>query len=164
MVRSKRKRLIGLVAAVFLASSAMLAATATSAPAAAGCDTPGPLRVTPTQGDKPLQTWRCFVYRPDVLINDAGDPVGSLKRGTSWFACQVRSPRHNEPVHYTTRDGRPAVAESNYWLFTLSDSTPRKWGWFPANKIAGGNNHEPIRNVKFCEAIDSIPGPLPLPR
>jgi hypothetical protein len=122
------------------------------------CSQPGPMRVAPGQGDgDPVPTKRCFVYRGGDVIDEVGDKVGTLNRGVSWFVCQAKTTRLNPEV--LQRNG--STAYNQHWLLTLSDSKPREWGWFPATHISVGGNFNPVPHVPFCDATESIPGPLP---
>jgi hypothetical protein len=97
-----------------------------------------------------------FAYRTGDVINDLGRRVGELKRGLSWFVCQTRSDRQNPPVGF----GPGKTALNDHWLFTVSDSLPRRWGWFPATMISGGDNFEPIPGLDICDPRKFGGGPL----
>lgn len=41
---------------------------------------------------------------------------------------------------------------THWWLWTQGDVAyaDNGWGWFPATKVSGGNNWEPIPGLQNC--------------
>ncbi|MFE9439679.1 hypothetical protein ACFYO2_11800 [Streptomyces sp. NPDC006602] len=71
-------------------------------------------------------------------------PIGHLYAGDNWFVCQSKVPDFpNPPV---------GDARNDWWLYTQGDtgSSHNAWGYFPANKVSGGNNYEPIPGLPVC--------------
>ncbi|GAB2987772.1 hypothetical protein GCM10023080_061720 [Streptomyces pseudoechinosporeus] len=70
--------------------------------------------------------------------------TGYLYAGDNWFTCQQQfTDRPNPPV---------GDARNNWWLWTQGDEgySNNGWGWFPATKVSGGGNYEPIPGLPNC--------------
>ncbi|MFJ8536273.1 hypothetical protein [Streptomyces sp. NPDC093591] len=70
--------------------------------------------------------------------------IGYLYAGDNWFVCQTKDPSFpNPPV---------GNARNDWWLYTQGDtgSEHKAWGWFPATKVSGGNNYEPVPGLPVC--------------
>lgn len=55
-------------------------------------------------------------------------------------------------------------ARNNWWLYTQADTSTNfrhGWGWFPATKVSGGGNYEPIPGLRWCGEIPVFPSPTP---
>ncbi|MEU6255926.1 hypothetical protein [Streptomyces sp. NPDC047043] len=71
-------------------------------------------------------------------------PIGYLNAGDNWFVCQTKVPDFpNPPV---------GDARNDWWLYTQGDtgSEHNAWGYFPANKVSGGNDYDPIPGLPAC--------------
>src|SRR4051794_12821284 len=143
----KRAVLAGVLAAI------ALAAIPTHANAASGCFARGPDRSRTFGNGIPVtesyHTWKCFAYTAGDV--EEGDVQGLLRAGTSWFVCQRKWPGFENP--------QVGAARNDWWLYTLADvSSGREtngWGWFPATKISGGGNFQPIPgNLPDCNTVD----------
>jgi hypothetical protein len=100
-------------------------------------------------------TMWCYAYRAGSVYNHQNTkpdgtgevvwaPVGYLYASRSWFMCQL-------PFD----DENPAVgsARNNWWLLTISDDAyddRSGYGWFPATRVSGGGNYEPIPRLPDC--------------
>jgi hypothetical protein len=91
----------------------------------------------------------CNAYLPGSIM-DSGTPIGYLNAGTSWFACQ-------DSFFANPYAGGPT---NTYWLYTQAD-TPAVWGWFPANRISGGLDNQPIPGLRDCDQIAIFTGGSP---
>jgi len=91
----------------------------------------------------------CNAYLPGSIM-DLGTPIGYLNAGTSWFVCQ-------DSFYANPYAGGPT---NTYWLYTEADS-PAVWGWFPANRISGGSNNQPIPGLRDCDEIPVFTGGAP---
>lgn len=140
------KKSVGTSLAVTLMAAGALVA-ASPAHAAAGCSGAGP-RVTDYAGT----TWNttyCYNYQSGDIgrgSNTAYLKTGYLYAGTNWFACQKRIPDWENPA--------VGNARNNWWLWTQGDEAVQYggWGWFPATKVSGGNNYEPVPGLPLCPA------------
>lgn len=142
-----RARTVGSAAAAVLVAAGLgLGASGTAAAApAAGCSGAGPT-VTDFRGTTYTTTY-CNAYEGGNLVR-AGYPVyvysGYLYAGQNWFACQVKMEGvENPPV---------GEARNDWWLWTQGDiaNADNGWGWFPATKVSGGGNYEPIPGLRTC--------------
>lgn len=121
-------------------------ATAQTVAAAAGCWGTGP-----TVTDYFGYTWAtryCHNYQAGNVVRANQSSVsvssGHLYAGDNWFACQRQiTAWENPPV---------GSARNNWWLWTQGDVgySDGGWGWFPANKVSGGGNYEPIPGLGTC--------------
>ncbi|MFJ2831787.1 hypothetical protein ACIPC1_30210 [Streptomyces sp. NPDC087263] len=132
-----KRTLASLGAAAVLAAGA-LALTPGSAAAADGCW--GNAGQKQAFG-KTYTARYCHNYQGDVVGVYETD-TGYLYSGDNWFVCQVQY-GENAPV---------GDAKNNWWLWTQGDDvySDGGWGWFPANKVSGGNNYEPIPGLATC--------------
>lgn len=114
--------------------------------AAAGCWGTGPT-VTNHLGTT-FATKYCHNYQAGDVVRPAQPSVttysGYLYAGDNWFVCQRQiTAWENPPV---------GSARNNWWLYTQGDVAyaDRGWGWFPATKVSGGGNYEPIPGLPTC--------------
>ncbi|GIH01965.1 hypothetical protein Rhe02_00320 [Rhizocola hellebori] len=85
-----------------------------------------------------------------------GVSSGYLNAGNSWFVCQEQWVGYENP--------HVGSARNNYWLYTQADTSTNSkhgWGWFPATKISGGGNYQPIPGLRNCGTIPIFPSPTP---
>ncbi|MGW0331736.1 hypothetical protein ACWD0J_07650 [Streptomyces sp. NPDC003011] len=115
------------------------------ASAAAGCWGTGPT-VTDYYGHT-FTTQYCHNYQAGNVVraNQSSPTINSgyLYAGDNWFACQAQLSWENPPV---------GNARNNWWLWTQGDVgySEGGWGWFPATKVSGGGNYEPIPALDYC--------------
>jgi hypothetical protein len=136
-----KRTLASLGAAAVLAAGA-IALTPASASAASGCWGNAGTKTDPD--GRTYTAHYCHNYQGgDVLWNSLGNKVGYLYAGDNWFACQQDQGVENPPV---------GNARNTWWLYTQGDtgSSHGAWGWFPANKVSGGGNYEPIPGLPTC--------------
>ncbi|MFF4348075.1 hypothetical protein [Streptomyces sp. NPDC001530] len=133
-----KRTLASLGAAAVLAAGA-IALTPASASAASGCWGDAGQKTTPWGATYAARY--CHNYLGDYVGYDTGD-TGYLYAGDNWFLCQIKDVE-NAPV---------GDAKNNWWLLTQGDVaySDGGWGWFPANKVSGGNNYEPIPGLPTC--------------
>jgi hypothetical protein len=135
------KRILASLGAVAVLATGAIALTPAGASAASGCwGNAG----TKTDPEGRTYTARyCHNYQSgDIMYN--GDKLGVLYAGDNWFACQKKwVGQENPPV---------GSARNDWWLYTQGDtgSTHHAWGWFPATKVSGGGNYEPIPGLPNC--------------
>jgi hypothetical protein len=141
----KRALLAGVLTAIALA-----AIPTAGAQAASGCYDRGPDRSRWVGNGIPFlesyHTWYCYAYRSDYLVEN-GNNQGYLYAGTSWFVCQKKWQGQENPA--------VGSARNDWWLWTLGDvQYVGGWGWFPATKISGGGNYQPIPgNLPTCNTV-----------
>lgn len=143
------RKLIGSLATLSAVAGALLATTG-PASAASGCSGSGGVHTEEPYGFRYGST-NCNVYSTGNVMAD-GAVSGVLHAGTNWFVCQEQ---------FTDRPN-PAVgaARNNWWLYTQADtgSAPlHGWGWFPATRVSGGGNFEPIPGLTNCANFPIIP-------
>jgi hypothetical protein len=146
------RRMAALAAVALFASLALtLSSGAGRAQAATGCSGAGP-----TAGPDPAgwdySTRYCYAYSAGYM-KDGGpfwwmDPSvnsGYLRVGTSWFVCQAQFSVDNPKV---------GTAQNNWWLYTEGDVaySNHGWGWFPATRVSGGANWQPVPGLTHCAA------------
>ncbi|WP_210594412.1 hypothetical protein [Streptomyces sp. GESEQ-35] len=63
--------------------------------------------------------------------------------GGATYTAQQFTDRENPPV---------GDARNNWWLWTQADDaySNNGWGWFPATKVSGGGNYQPIPGLQNC--------------
>ncbi|WP_151477110.1 hypothetical protein [Streptomyces albicerus] len=136
-----KRTLASLGAAAVLASGAIVLTPASASAAPNGCwGNAG----TKTDPDGRTYTARyCHNYQSGDIIWHR-NKIGDLYAGDNWFVCQSKDPGFpNPPV---------GDARNDWWLYTQGDtgSVHKAWGWFPATKVSGGNNWEPIPGLRTC--------------
>lgn len=142
-----------LTAALTIAGTAGIGLTGAAPAQAAGCSGSGGAH-TDNYGNTYGTTY-CTAYTGGNVMNN-GTVAGYLNSGRSWFVCQAQF----------TNKPNPAVgsARNNYWLYTQADtgSAPLYgWGWFPATKISGGGNYQPIPGLRQCDSLPVWTFPSP---
>ncbi|MFJ6084068.1 hypothetical protein ACIQI8_21955 [Streptomyces sp. NPDC092369] len=72
-----------------------------------------------------------------------GDAGQKSFNGKTYTARYCHNYGENAPV---------GDARNNWWLYTQGDDAYSEdgWGWFPANKVSGGNNYEPVPGLAIC--------------
>jgi hypothetical protein len=127
----------------------ILSTAAAPASAATGCSGTGPSKADPNSLALYPTTY-CFVYKSWYLSPFPAETgpgffyTADLYRGRSWFVCQQKG-NENLPV---------GNARNNFWLYTLGDkrrpASNTAWGWFPANRVSGGDNYQPVPGLPQC--------------
>lgn len=133
------KRILASLGAAAVLAAGAVVLTPVSASAASGCW--GDAGQKSFDG-KTYTARYCHNYLGDVVGFYSTDDTGYLYAGDNWFVCQKQA-GDNEPV---------GDALNNWWLYTQGDDVYSRdgWGWFPANKVSGGNNYEPIPGLAVC--------------
>ncbi|MFE0250271.1 hypothetical protein [Streptomyces sp. NPDC059010] len=85
---------------------------------------------------KTASTWWCTTT--DQTDSCDGIPAGILRRGTSYFYCQIWG-----------HDFRYGSYYNHYWARTDDDSGNKRV-WLPVVWISGGVNDGPIPGLPFC--------------
>jgi len=88
----------------------------------------------------------CHAYTGGTVFGSMTglEDVGYLDSGNSWFVCQYEGTA-NPPVN--------GGAVNHWWLWTKADRAHRGhdgWGWFPANRISGGEPNGRIPGLPNC--------------
>ncbi|MEW2397128.1 hypothetical protein [Streptomyces sp. NPDC046862] len=132
--------------APFQAPKATQATARSVTSAAAGCAGAGPT-VTNHLGITYSTTY-CHNYQAGYVVRADQPSVtnysGYLNAGDNWFVCQRQiTAWENPPV---------GSARNNWWLYTQGDDgyADAGWGWFPATKVSGGGNYQPIPGLRTC--------------
>ncbi|BCL28232.1 hypothetical protein ACFFS2_11280 [Streptomyces aurantiacus] len=136
-----KRILASLGAAAVLAAGAIVTAPASASAAPNGCWGDAGTKTDP-EGRTDTARY-CHNYQSGDIIWYATD-IGDLYAGDNWFICQQQDAGYpNPPV---------GDARNDWWLFTQGDtgSTHGGWGWFPATKISGGSNWEPVPGLPIC--------------
>ncbi|MFJ9097803.1 hypothetical protein ACIRJM_04745 [Streptomyces sp. NPDC102405] len=133
------KRILASLGAAAVLAAGAVAVTPASASAASGCWGNAGQKTGP--GGQTYSARYCHNYQGNT-VGQGTRVTGYLYAGDNWFVCQLKA-GENEPV---------GSARNNWWLFTQGDEAydDGGWGWFPANKVSGGNNYEPIPGLPLC--------------
>jgi hypothetical protein len=135
--------MLGCSAAPEGASDEAAAGTTEEAVRYNGCWGKGPTVYSiegPSSGVGYEPTKYCHAYTGGTVYGNLQGQydVGYLNAGNSWFVCQAEG------------SPNPSVAsgaENHWWLWTLGDQAHGEhdgWGWFPANRISGGDPDQRI--------------------
>ncbi|MBG0853046.1 hypothetical protein I2W78_14600 [Streptomyces spinoverrucosus] len=135
------KRILASLGATAVLAAGAVALTPASASAAAGCWGNAGQKQGP--GGATYTARYCHNYQgSEVGIGDTA--TGYLYAGDNWFVCQQQfTDVENPPV---------GDARNNWWLWTQGDDaySNNGWGWFPATKVSGGGNYQPIPGLQNC--------------
>ncbi|MFF9219954.1 hypothetical protein [Streptomyces viridosporus] len=134
-----KRTLASLGAAALLAAGAV-ALTPASASAADGCWG----NAGPKKGPNGATYTARYCHNYQVADIGVGDTrTGHLYAGDNWFVCQQKFANENPPV---------GSARNNWWLWTQGDKAYANggWGWFPATKVSGGGNYQPVPGLPAC--------------
>lgn len=134
------KRMLASLGAAAVLATGAVALTPTGASAAPnGCWGNAGQKQGP--GGKTYTARYCHNYQGGV-VGFGDKDTGYLYAGDNWFVCQIKY-GENPPV---------GNARNNWWLYTQGDKaySDGGWGWFPATKVSGGGNYEPIPGLPTC--------------
>jgi hypothetical protein len=134
------KRILASLGAAAVLAAGAVALTPASASAAAGCWGDAGTKTDPE--GRTYTARYCHNYQGGDIM--WAGKIGYLYAGDNWFVCQKKFPNDpNPPV---------GGARNDWWLYTQGDtgSTHQAWGWFPATKVSGGGNYEPVPGLPAC--------------